>query len=153
MCQFFSTFYVRLFWMKVSRELSCTYILDFNFFWHKDIGANALIKCWWNWPHGDLSLRNIAFLDNLTITWDWRLVLSRTCFAFGQWITFQFPASTKSAPFLLGPYSQNFIFDKFSIFFKFQMDLRSYYGWKKQPFYLLFYVTSISNDVCFKKTC
>ncbi len=21
-----------------------------NFFWQKDIGANAIIKCWWNWP-------------------------------------------------------------------------------------------------------
>jgi hypothetical protein len=22
----------------------------FELFWHKNIGANLLIKCWWNWP-------------------------------------------------------------------------------------------------------
>ncbi len=33
--------------------LFCTDILGLNFFWRKNNGANALIKCWWNWPQVD----------------------------------------------------------------------------------------------------
>ncbi len=28
----------------------CADILGLNFFWRKNNGPNALIKCWWNWP-------------------------------------------------------------------------------------------------------
>ncbi len=32
----------------------CAYILGLNFIWRTNIGANALIKYWWNWPHRSL---------------------------------------------------------------------------------------------------
>ncbi len=45
------TFYSQLFLVqKFSSKLFCTNIWGSNFFWLKNIGANALINCWWNWP-------------------------------------------------------------------------------------------------------
>jgi hypothetical protein len=35
---------------KFHAKLFCTNILSLNSFWHKNIGANASIESWWNWP-------------------------------------------------------------------------------------------------------
>jgi hypothetical protein len=40
------TFYARIFCTKVLREAYLYLHLRFELFWCKDIGANALIKCW-----------------------------------------------------------------------------------------------------------
>ncbi len=40
------TFFVQKFCTKLFLYLH----LRFELFWHKNIGANVLIKCWWNWP-------------------------------------------------------------------------------------------------------
>jgi hypothetical protein len=49
-CQFHQHFTHAFFVQKFCAKHFCTYILGLNFFWRKNIGANALIKCWWNWP-------------------------------------------------------------------------------------------------------
>ncbi len=44
------TFFARLFRTKVSLEAFLCLHFRFELFWRKNIGANVLIKCWWNWP-------------------------------------------------------------------------------------------------------
>ncbi len=44
-------FYVRLILAKVLDEAFLYLHFWFELIWHKNIGANALVKCWWNWPH------------------------------------------------------------------------------------------------------
>jgi hypothetical protein len=45
------TFYKHHFCMKVSCEaFLCLHLRFFLLFWRKNIGKNALTKCWWNWP-------------------------------------------------------------------------------------------------------
>ncbi len=43
------TFYARLFHMKVLLKAFFT-LLVWTFLGRKNIDANSLIKCWWNWP-------------------------------------------------------------------------------------------------------
>ncbi len=49
-CQFHQHFMRGFFLRKFCVKLFCTNILSLNLFWCKNIGAKALIKCWWNWP-------------------------------------------------------------------------------------------------------
>ncbi len=42
----FTTFYAWLFPTKISRKAFLCLHLRFELFWRKNIGANALIKCW-----------------------------------------------------------------------------------------------------------
>ncbi len=48
-CQFHQHFTGCIFVQNVCAKLVCTHILGLNFFRRKNIGANALIKCLWNW--------------------------------------------------------------------------------------------------------
>ncbi len=54
-CQSHQHFTRNFFIRKFCPKLFCTYILGLNFFWRKNICANALIKCWWNWPQVSIS--------------------------------------------------------------------------------------------------
>ncbi len=49
------TFYAQIFCTKVSRKAFLCLHLRFELFGGKNIGANALIKCWWNWPQVSIS--------------------------------------------------------------------------------------------------
>ncbi len=49
-CQFHQHFMHTFFVQKFFTKLFYTYILGLNFFWRKNIGTNALKKCWWNLP-------------------------------------------------------------------------------------------------------
>ncbi len=44
------TFYSSLFCTKVLQEAFLYLQFRFELFWWKNIGTNALIKCWWHWP-------------------------------------------------------------------------------------------------------
>ncbi len=52
------TFYAQFFSYKILRKtFFCTYILGLSFFGAiKNIGTNALLKCWWNWPQSTLPI-------------------------------------------------------------------------------------------------
>ncbi len=58
------TFYVRLFCMKVLQSFLCLHF-RFELFLRKNIGANELMKCWWNWPKEfyDKSFSSNIFLE------------------------------------------------------------------------------------------
>jgi hypothetical protein len=51
------TFYARLFCTKVLRKAFLSLHFRFELFWCKNIGANALKKCWWNWS---MEKRNLS---------------------------------------------------------------------------------------------
>jgi hypothetical protein len=48
-CQFHQHYTRAFFIRKFYAKIFGTYILGLSFFWCKNIGANALLKCWWNW--------------------------------------------------------------------------------------------------------
>ncbi len=49
-CQFHQHFMYSFFVQKFRLELFGTYILGLNFFLHKNISTNSILKCWGNWP-------------------------------------------------------------------------------------------------------
>ncbi len=48
----------------------CFLYLGFRFelLWRKNIGANALIKCWWNWPQGIFQVQDLRLMQEYGIT-------------------------------------------------------------------------------------
>ncbi len=71
-------FYVRLFCTKVLRIKLFLYLhFRFEIFWCKNIGANVLLKCWWNWP------QDVSKCSWINLLSSYNLVHSTTCKKWG----------------------------------------------------------------------
>ncbi len=86
--QFHQHFTRGFFVRKFCAKLFCTYILGLNFFWRKNIGANAHIKCWWNWPKIKVFFSQHRFFQlRKSIANDFRVRL--TWFNADSWLNLQ----------------------------------------------------------------
>jgi hypothetical protein len=72
-CQFHQYFTLGFFVRKFCAKLFWTWILGLNFFWRKNIRANAHIKCWWNLPQAFVvdQINRGIILPNLVIFKHW----------------------------------------------------------------------------------
>ncbi len=46
---FTNILHVAFLYETFAQKLFCTWSKGYTFYWRKEVGANALIKCWWNW--------------------------------------------------------------------------------------------------------
>jgi hypothetical protein len=65
LCQFHQHFTRGFFVWKFWAKLFCTYIKGLNFCWCKNIGANTIIKCWWNWPDVDPNNFKTCYISSI----------------------------------------------------------------------------------------